>query len=163
MMEKVVPERVEYADFWARYYFLRHVIETEEQRRKELLLKTQHEEEEVKWDDDEDDAEAEKDKVVTAPGKEFVPETEAEAVEDGSKTPTGRTGSEASSTSDSLLKPAEPRRSNEHSVTDSEASYDILSGATTGGPGTPRGEEEKEINVNKPAKAAEDDDEDDWE
>lgn len=36
-MEKLVPERVQYADFWSRYYFLRLVIETEEQKRKELL------------------------------------------------------------------------------------------------------------------------------
>lgn len=36
-MEKLVPEKVEYALFWKRYYFLRMVIETEENRRKELL------------------------------------------------------------------------------------------------------------------------------
>jgi hypothetical protein len=36
-MEKLVPESVEYAEFWARYYFLRFAVETEEQRRRELL------------------------------------------------------------------------------------------------------------------------------
>ena len=36
-MEKLVPEQVEYPQFWTRYYFLRMVIETEEQRRRELL------------------------------------------------------------------------------------------------------------------------------
>jgi fructose-1,6-bisphosphatase len=36
-MEKVVPEQVEYKEFWCRYYFLRHVVETEETRRRELL------------------------------------------------------------------------------------------------------------------------------
>ena len=36
-MEKLVPERVDYAEFWTRYYFLRMVVETEEQRRRELL------------------------------------------------------------------------------------------------------------------------------
>lgn len=36
-MEKLVPEQVEYAQFWTRYYFLRMVVETEEQRRRELL------------------------------------------------------------------------------------------------------------------------------
>lgn len=36
-MEKCVPEQVEYGTFWTRYYFLRHVIETEEARRRELL------------------------------------------------------------------------------------------------------------------------------
>jgi hypothetical protein len=36
-MEKVVPEKVDYATFWKRYYFLRRVAELEEQRRKDLL------------------------------------------------------------------------------------------------------------------------------
>ena len=36
-MEQLVPEKVDYNDFWCRYYFLRLVIETEEQKRKELL------------------------------------------------------------------------------------------------------------------------------
>lgn len=36
-MEKLVPDKVAYKDFWTRYYFLRHVVETEEQRRKEML------------------------------------------------------------------------------------------------------------------------------
>jgi hypothetical protein len=41
-MEKLVPEKVEYAPFWTRYYFLRMVIETEEERRRELLKGTSH-------------------------------------------------------------------------------------------------------------------------
>lgn len=36
-MEKLVPERVRFEDFWRRYYFLRHVIEMGEQKRRELL------------------------------------------------------------------------------------------------------------------------------
>lgn len=36
-MEQLVPEKVEYADFWRRYYFLRHVLEAQEEKRKELL------------------------------------------------------------------------------------------------------------------------------
>jgi hypothetical protein len=36
-MERLVPDKVSYKDFWKRYYFLKHVVETEEQRRKELL------------------------------------------------------------------------------------------------------------------------------
>lgn len=39
-MEKLVPETVEYAEFWTRYYFMRLVIETEEKKRKELLKGT---------------------------------------------------------------------------------------------------------------------------
>ena len=36
-MEQLVPEKVEYADFWRRYYFLRHVLEVQEEKRRELL------------------------------------------------------------------------------------------------------------------------------
>lgn len=36
-MEKLVPEKVEYATFWSRYYFLRKVIQEEEVRRREVL------------------------------------------------------------------------------------------------------------------------------
>lgn len=36
-MEKLVPDQVTYADFWKRYYFLRHGIETAEARRRDLL------------------------------------------------------------------------------------------------------------------------------
>lgn len=36
-MEKLVPSTVSYADFWKRYYFLRHSIETAEARRRDLL------------------------------------------------------------------------------------------------------------------------------
>ena len=36
-MEKLVPDKVEYKDFWTRYYFLRHVVEVQEEKRKELL------------------------------------------------------------------------------------------------------------------------------
>ena len=37
MMERLVPEKVEYKDFWCRYYFLRDLVEKEEQRRREVL------------------------------------------------------------------------------------------------------------------------------
>lgn len=36
-MEKLVPDEIPYADFWKRYYFLRHGIETAEARRRDLL------------------------------------------------------------------------------------------------------------------------------
>lgn len=36
-MEKLVPEKVEYAVFWQRYYFLRKVVQEEEARRREVL------------------------------------------------------------------------------------------------------------------------------
>ena len=36
-MEKLVPDQVTYKDFWTRYYFLRHSIETAEAKRRDLL------------------------------------------------------------------------------------------------------------------------------
>lgn len=39
-MEKLVPEEVEYSQFWLRYYFLRMVVETDEERRREILKGT---------------------------------------------------------------------------------------------------------------------------
>jgi hypothetical protein len=39
-MEKLVPDKVSYADFWRRYYFVRHGIETAEARRRDLLKGT---------------------------------------------------------------------------------------------------------------------------
>lgn len=36
-MEKLVPEKVEYKDFWERYYWLRKAVEEDERRRKEVL------------------------------------------------------------------------------------------------------------------------------
>ena len=36
-MEKLVPDTITYGDFWTRYYFLRHSIETAEARRRDLL------------------------------------------------------------------------------------------------------------------------------
>lgn len=36
-MEKLVPDQVPYADFWTRYYFLRHGLDAAEARRRDLL------------------------------------------------------------------------------------------------------------------------------
>jgi len=158
-MEKLVPEQVEYSTFWARYYFLRHVIETQEQRRRELLKETkQTEEEEVAWDDEEEEEEEEEE--VDNNEKTIALET-IEAGE-GETVPSQNTQGGAESAKDSkrdyLLKASEPRRSNEHSVADSEKSYDIVSGATSRAPGSPKDAERKAT-----TKVAEESDEEDWE
>lgn len=57
-MEKLVPATIPYADFWKRYYFLRHGIETAEARRRDLL-KAASAEEEIGWDEDSEEEEAE--------------------------------------------------------------------------------------------------------
>lgn len=169
-MEKCVPEKVEYGAFWCRYYFLRHVIETEEQRRREMLkgmfyhpllfpprfqqsntntfppASAQKEDEEVGWDEDSDS------------------EAEPSATTPNATKPTNKSATSLAASKETLkpatdesetLKPAQPRRSNdEKSVADSDASYDLVSGATSRAPGSPQ---------DKKKAAAEESDEEDWE
>lgn len=151
-MEKLVPETVEYADFWTRYYFLRLVIETEEQKRKELLKGTSfplivsfsmlspivstganaEDQEEVGWDDDSDSESESPSTPQVRPGNEnLTPKKGAQKVE--------------------------PRRSNDlQSQADSESSYDVVSGTASRTPGSPK---EK----SPPTATKTDDSDDDWE
>ncbi|RMJ25144.1 BSD domain protein [Aspergillus sp. HF37] len=141
-MEKLVPEKVDYADFWCRYYFLRLVVETEERKRKELVKGTNvEEEEEVAWDDDSDsDSESPSTPQVKSNKPNIPPSTSTTAQNTAENT---------------LLKPRESRRSNDQqSQPDSESSYDVVSGATSHTPASPK---EK-----SPVKADESDEED-WE
>ena len=161
-MEKLVPDQVSYADFWKRYYFLRHGIETAEPRRRDLLKGRQSlrkegiyvllyltlhiaasAEEEVGWDEDSDDETAADKAKATA-------------------TPDKRPGSTESSTTlhpqsaQTHLKPSEPRKSNdEKSQPDSEASYDVV-GARSGVPS-------QAPNSPKDSRKVDDSDEEDWE
>ena len=159
-MEKLVPGQVPYADFWKRYYFLRHGIETAEARRRDLLKgmislhnrfccqcnanapEAASTEEEVGWDEDSDD--------------EAEPST--------SKAPTIGDGRPRSTESSATLhpqtaqiaKPSEPRKSNdEKSQADSEASYDVV-GAQSGVPS-------QAPNSPKDSRKGDDSDEEDWE
>ncbi|XPS95832.1 hypothetical protein M3J09_005113 [Ascochyta lentis] len=159
-MEKVVPERVDYATFWCRYYFLRHIIESEEQRRREMLkASTPADEEEVDWSSDSD----------TEPTAPPNPSTTAPTDSTPKPTPTpdlakSQTTIKPDADQDSL-KPAQPRRSHdEKSVADSDASYDLVSGATSRAPsrapGSPRTRVEE---VDKKQAVAEESEDDDWE
>ncbi|KAL4919876.1 hypothetical protein BDW62DRAFT_199296 [Aspergillus aurantiobrunneus] len=134
-MEKLVPEKVQYAEFWTRYYFLRLVIETEEQKRKELLKGASvEEEEEVGWDDDSDD------------------DTDSPSTPQVSDKVKAKDATTQPSADPNALKPTEPRRSNDQvSQTDSESSYDLVSGATSRTPASPK------------EKSKDDDSDDDWE
>jgi len=133
-MEKLVPDQVSYADFWKRYYFLRHSIETAEARRRDLLKgAAASTEEDVGWDEDSDEE--------SSPKLTARPKLEP-----------GRPGSTESSTTlhpatsqavdHTLLKPAEPRKSHdEKSQADSDGSYDVVgaaSGAPSHAPGSPK-------------------------
>ena len=157
-MEKLVPEMLEYRVFWMRYYFLRKAIEEEEKRRKEVLkgeirlagfsaevqnvtnrlLGATANTEEVAWDDDDEE-------------------------EPSSTTPNASTtkhsNESATTLNAELLAPKAPRRSHEDedkSVAGSDASYDIVSGATTQTAGSPK--EEKKDGAGKS-----DESDDDWE
>jgi len=136
-MEKLVPEQVDYPTFWKRYYFLRHVIETEEKRRREMLKDAADPTDEVAWDEDSDDeTPAPKDKITSKPSLNSSKETLKAEKEH--------------------LKPAEGRKSGDgNSQADSDASYDVVSaqsGATSRAPGSP-GETKKK----------DDDSDEDWE
>ncbi|KAK4508693.1 hypothetical protein PRZ48_002432 [Zasmidium cellare] len=138
-MEKLVPEKVEYGLFWMRYYFLRKAIEEEERRRKEVL-KGASTEEEVGWDDDDEEE----------PEKSSTPQPHHKASES-----TTTLNATAAPTNPDLLKPKEPRRSEDEnkSVADSDASYDLVSGATSRATGSPK----------EATKKADEDSDDDWE
>ncbi|CAK7243558.1 MAG: hypothetical protein STHCBS139747_005084 [Sporothrix thermara] len=210
-MEKLVPATVPYADFWKRYYFLRHGIETAEARRRDLL-KAASAEEEIAWDedsdedddddeedeedsdDDDDDASTDGESKATAgkapaaakttplakapttsaaaatkrpvsaestatiqPAKAATATTATTATTTATTASTARPAAKktASTTSvDGMLKPgASPRKSDEKSVADSEASYDMVgakSGVTSQAP-------------NSPQPVDEDSEEEDWE
>ena len=163
-MEKCVPEKVDYKSFWCRYYFLRHVIESEEQRRREILKGAStpaNGEDEVAWssgsedegDDDEEDASTTK----TAKPAEKTPTPDLAKSQTTIKP----------EADEERLKPAQPRRSNdEQSVADSDASYDVVSGATSRAPGSPKEKEKKGAEGEKDGKKKveeEESEDDDWE
>ncbi|KAM7192897.1 BSD domain-containing protein 1-B [Rhypophila sp. PSN 637] len=169
-MEKLVPDQVPYADFWKRYYFLRHGIETAEARRRDLL-KAASAEEEVGWDEDSEDEEEEE----SAPPKEKTTTT-ARPSSTGSSTtiqPAAAAAAAASSNAAAqpgLLKPAEaqPRKSNdEKSQADSDTSYDMVgaaSGVPSRAPNSPRMSRKDESSEEEESSSEEEDsDEEDWE
>ena len=64
------------------------------------------------------------------------------------------------------LRPSEPRKSqDQHSQPDSDASYDVVSGATSRAPGSPKDEKDKEKKKSglEGNGVAEESDEEDWE
>jgi len=128
-MEKLVPDQVPYAEFWKRYYFLRHGLEAAETRRRDLL-KAASAEDEVGWDDDSEDEAASA--PVPAPAPAPTPKVEQKQV----RPPSAESSTTIQPTAQSSgLKPAaESRKSNdEKSQADSDTSYDVV-GATSGVP-----------------------------
>ena len=185
-MERLVPGEVGYKEFWTRYYFLRHVVEMEEARRRELVRGAREgagEDEEVGWgDEEEEEAKLEDVPPADAAATHTEPPATTTSTPQGDETPTKPTSTTSSLANDTTtnapttssnaiappvddhLRPSEPRRSNEHSVADSDASYDILSAATSRGPGTPAPNAEVGARrVSATPKVAEESEEEDWE
>ena len=107
--------------------------------------------EEVGWDEDSDSEPS-----TPQPGKTVPDLPLGLAPKTSNSTPTASTtfpapqaraltSEEAPDPAESdALKPNEPRRSqDQHSQPDSDASYDLVSGVTTGAPGSPKDEKEK--------------------
>jgi hypothetical protein len=187
-MEKCVPEKVDYATFWERYYFLRHVIESEEQRRRDMLkgrynihhslylalnptASNPADDEEVAWDEDSEEDEEEEsdddDEEESEEEEEEEEEEESDDDEDNSAAPATNLAASVktlkptteTTPKPATLAPAQPRRSNdEKSVADSDASYDVVSGATSRAPGSPQQDKKKPV-----AQEEEESDEEDWE
>ncbi|EXJ93036.1 hypothetical protein A1O3_01592 [Capronia epimyces CBS 606.96] len=155
-MEKVVPESVDYKDFWTRYYFLRHVVEVQEEKRKELLRASANDAEEVRWDEDSEDEQGsastpQLQQSQGPPLKVLVAQNTNDSSTTVHQTP-------AVPEPGSLKPESASRRSHdEKSVADSDASYDLISGATSRAPGSPKDDAAK-----SPTKADESDEED-WE
>lgn len=115
VMESLVPETVQYAEFWKRYYFLRAQLDSEEQKRKEIL-KGALQEEEVGWDDDDEDEDDDE--------EDDEDDSDEEEDSDEDEKPL------KSSTGTLQAPPAKPKTSTDrNSVADSDTSYDIVSGA----------------------------------
>ncbi|KAK6333350.1 hypothetical protein TWF718_011164 [Orbilia javanica] len=160
-MEKLVPGEVSYEEFWKRYYFLRGELDAEEQKRKELLKVAANEEEEVGWeedsdeeDDDEEDDDEEDDDDDDDDDDE---EDESEEEEETKPAPAAAAAGKAipkptqKPSSDTLRAKSKP--ADIMSQPDSEASYDVVSGAPSNASGSPPKAQAKQ----------EESDEEDWE
>jgi hypothetical protein len=174
-MEKLVPDQVPYVDFWKRYYFLRHGIETAEARRRDLL-KAASAEDDVAWSDDDsdDDSDDSADTSTPANKTKVEPKTEIKTVPKATPATPATPATASSNTTQppakTLLKPAEPRKSNdEKSQADSEASYDVVgaaSGKTTQTPNSPKDSKDPKKKAESSDEEDSDDDSDsdeDWE
>ncbi|KAK9386291.1 hypothetical protein V1515DRAFT_150880 [Lipomyces mesembrius] len=108
LMEKVVPEKITYEEFWKRYYFLREQINQEELRRKQLLNEAGQTDDNFDWGEEDEDEEEEPARELksenpsistkTSNSTETLKPNEAEGApsEAGSKTPSSRPSSESS-------------------------------------------------------------------
>ncbi|KAK9238195.1 hypothetical protein V1525DRAFT_401807 [Lipomyces kononenkoae] len=128
LMEKVVPEKVTYEEFWKRYYFLREQINQEEVRRKQLLNEAGQTDDNFDWDEDEDEEQQQQQ-------EEEEEEEEPAAEENQGEIPSNLT---KASNSTATLKPdeaegpaSEAGSKNASSRPSSESSYDVVSAVSS--------------------------------
>jgi len=167
-MENLVPGDVDYSSFWTRYHFLRNELDVEEQKRKELLKGAVVDEEEAGWDeddseeeddedeDDEDEGDEDEDDEDEDDDEDDDDESEEESEDEKPVTPIRKTP--ASKASTDTLQP-NPKSKVSMEKSDSEASYDVVSGAPSNTPSNSAGSPPK-------SKAKSDDssdEEEDWE
>ncbi|KAK7205916.1 hypothetical protein BZA70DRAFT_267024 [Myxozyma melibiosi] len=136
LMEKLVPEKIAYDEFWRRYYFLREQINQEEARRKQLLTEAGTAEENFDWDEDEEEEEVAESKSGVA--SKASTSTETLKAEDSAASAAAAPAAVTES------KPNSSRPS-------SESSYDLVSAANSqadlraeGAKAAKAGEEEEE-------------------
>lgn len=151
LMEKLVPEKIAYDEFWRRYYFLREQINQEEARRKKLLTEAGDNDETFDWDEDEDDEEASTAEKTISKASNSTETLKAEA---STATPTAAaaTATTATTAAEGGSKPNSSRPS-------SESSYDLVSVTNS------HADLRAAATSSSPAKASNDDEEeeDDWE
>lgn len=105
------------------------------------------------WDDDSDSETQSSTPLQTAKSAAPASPGSSTTINPTNSAPSAPTNATSTTTADTpnadantqTLKPSEPRRSQDaHSQPDSDASYDLVSGATSRAPGSPRKEDEEE-------------------
>ncbi|APA15630.1 hypothetical protein SS1G_09559 [Sclerotinia sclerotiorum 1980 UF-70] len=168
-MEKLVPDQVKYEDFFKRYYFLRHSIETAEAKRRDLLkgAVATEQEEEVKWaSDSEEDSEEDSDDEESEDGKTTKVKTTSDRPGSAGSSTTLHAATQEKAKATETTTP-KPRKSNdEKSQADSDGSYDVVgaaSGVPSRAPNSPK-EKAAKADAKKNEESGEDDsEEEDWE
>ncbi|KAH0290425.1 BSD-domain-containing protein [Aureobasidium namibiae CBS 147.97] len=159
-MEKLVPEKVEYAVFWSRYYFLRKVIQEEEVRRREVLKgAAQSTNEDLTWDSDSDSENEDSKSATPTKQKPSVTTTTAPI----SSNPASSTP--VKSSTPTTLTPTQPQHEEDiKSVSStSDTSYDMVSGTTSRATTSPKDEKSEKVAAAAAPKIDEESDEEDWE
>lgn len=118
-MEELVPEKLEYKEFWLRYYWLVAKLKIEEERRKRLMDRAALDEEAPGWDDDEEDEETAK------TSKADIPEVTLSAATSTDTLRTQRPSSTAGSAK-AAERPA-TATTNTSPRASSDSSYDLIS------------------------------------